>query len=108
MTEKEFQRAISEAQCYKDACIAAEDAADKEARRRFKHYQDMYYVEKALQEKSADAHAKLERLLRRARQAGSKVKGTSPAPMAEDDSPRSSQDSIRGFINRLDKAEWSL
>jgi len=35
-------------QRYKNACIAAEDAAEEEARRRFKHYQDMYYVERAL------------------------------------------------------------
>jgi len=93
---------------YKDACIAAEDAADEEARRRFKHYQDMYYVERALQEKSADAHAKLERLMKRARQAGFEVKGTPPALVAEDDSDRSSHDSIREFITRLDKVEWNL
>ena len=115
-TDQEFQHAISEAQRYKDACTAAEEAADREAQRRFKHYQDMRYVEKVLQRKSAEARTKLERLTRRATEAGFRVESVSPrtrlrtAPK-DDESPcdgRPSQDSIDGFITRLSVADWRL
>jgi len=101
-TEQDFQRAISEAQRYKDACTAAEEAADKEAQRRFKHYQDMYYVEKAIQRKLAEARTKLERLTRRAKEAGFQVESVS-LPRN-----RPSQDSIDGFITRLGVTDWRL
>jgi hypothetical protein len=116
-TEQDFQRAISEAQRYEDACTAAEEAADKEAQRRFKHYQDMYYVEKAIQRKSAEARTKLERLTRRAKEAGFQVESVSLSKTclrtATKDGEsfcdnRPSQDSIDGFIARLGVTDWSL
>ncbi|KIM43813.1 hypothetical protein M413DRAFT_9723 [Hebeloma cylindrosporum] len=107
-TKEEFQRAISEAQRYKDACSQAEAAADKEAQRRFKYYQEMFYVEKTLQRKSAEARRTLEDLTRRAKDVGFRIETVSPqthSPESEDSDSlcdeRLSEDSIDGFMSRL-------
>lgn len=110
MTEEDFERAIADARIYKEACTAAENAAEEESRRRFSEYQQMYFVEKAIQERTAHAHANLHELLARARKAG--FSDLSPSPerdMSEDSGTRRlSQDTIRAFINRLEKPEWEF
>ncbi|KDR79245.1 hypothetical protein GALMADRAFT_208688 [Galerina marginata CBS 339.88] len=106
-TEDDFEQAINDALRYKDACSAAEDTAEEEARRRFKHYQDMYYLEKALQEKSAEAHKKLQKLFKCARQAGFTHLAPPSRRTADGRESRASHDSIDRFIDRVDNRKLS-
>ncbi|KAF8159592.1 hypothetical protein B0H34DRAFT_796822 [Crassisporium funariophilum] len=104
-TAQEFQCAIAQAQRYKDACVAAEDAAEEEARRRFKQYQDICNLEKSLHEKSVAAHAKLQKLMKNARDAGYGKILPARRQNTQDtqDESLTSHDAIRGLINRLER-----
>lgn len=102
--------ALSEAQKYKDACAAAEDAAEEEARRRFKYYQDIYYLEKEIQDRVVDAHRKLQRLRRSALEAGFShlVPKSTIVPGFNEENRNTSQDTINRLIHRLDDTELDL
>jgi len=116
ITQASYEEALVTLRAFQAACIAAEEIAEEESRRRFKHFQDMYYVEKEIQEKH-EATIQLLRALKRRGEAKGLVERTFSSPLDEsqsDDSPiedddeeklrddgPAPQDTIRLFINRM-------
>ena len=117
ISQASYEEALVTLRAFQAACIAAEEIAEEESRRRFKRFQDMYYVEKEIQEKHEGVIQLLAALKRRGEAKGL-VERTlgSPAdaegdgsPIEDDDEERlrdggtAAQDTIRLFITRMDR-----